>query len=160
VSRAGDGVSRTVYTLSEEETRDLGRAFAAGLRGGELLALVGDLGAGKTVFVRGLAAGLGAGQDLVASPSFVLCREYGGGRLPLFHVDLYRLGRGTDLGELALEELLELGSVVAVEWGEKLPERLRREAVEIRFQDLGENSRRITVHDHRAGPDASPAASG
>jgi tRNA threonylcarbamoyladenosine biosynthesis protein TsaE len=137
------------YTLTEEETRDLGRALAAGLEGGELLLLVGELGAGKTVLVRGLAEGLGAEAEQVASPSFVLCREYEGGRLALFHLDLYRLEPGDELADLAVDELRELNAVVAVEWGEKLPIDLRRDGIEIRFRDLGEDCRQISIRDPR-----------
>jgi tRNA threonylcarbamoyladenosine biosynthesis protein TsaE len=137
------------YTLTEEETRDLGRALAAGLEGGELLLLIGELGAGKTVFVRGLAEGLGAEAEQVASPSFVLCREYEGGRLALFHLDLYRLEPGDELADLAVDELRELNAVVAVEWGEKLPADLSRDGIEIRLRDLGEDCRQISIRDPR-----------
>jgi tRNA threonylcarbamoyladenosine biosynthesis protein TsaE len=135
----------SVFSLSEEETLELGRNLARGLKGGELILLEGDLGMGKTVFARGLAVGLGIPEDEVRSPSFTLVNEYEGGRCPLFHVDLYRLDDGDDLEGLGLEELTEGGGVVMVEWGEKLPPWYRRDAVAVRFLDLGEGSRRIEI---------------
>lgn len=148
---------RTLYALSEEETSELGRALGRGLRGGELLVLEGDLGVGKTTFTRGLAAGVGIDPEEVSSPSFTLVQEYKGGRLPFFHVDLYRLVEGDDdVSSLGLEELMAAGGVVVVEWGDKLPSMLRLGALGVRFQDLGEGSRRIEITpDARAGA-ASP----
>ena len=145
---------RTLYALSEEETSELGRAMGRGLRGGELLVLEGDLGVGKTTFTRGLAAGLGIDPGEVSSPSFTLVQEYKGGRLPFFHVDLYRLAEGDDdAGALGLEDLIASGGVVVVEWGDKLPSFLRRGALGVRLHDLGEGSRRIEIT-----PDARPAS--
>jgi len=141
----------TVYSLSEQETMDLGRRMARTLKGGELIVLEGDLGMGKTVFARGVAAGLGVSEDEVRSPSFTLVHEYEGGRCPLFHVDLYRLNGGEDLEGLGLDELTEAGGVVLVEWGEKLPLWYRREALTVRFHDLGEGSRQIEL-DQRDEP--------
>ena len=115
------------------------------LRGGELILLEGDLGLGKTVFARGVAAGLGVRPEDVSSPSFTLVQEYKGGRQPLFHVDLYRLDDPDDLGTLGLEEILSGGGVVLVEWGEKLPPYLRRDAIAVRFHDVGEGSRQIEI---------------
>jgi tRNA threonylcarbamoyladenosine biosynthesis protein TsaE len=138
--------SRTVFTLSEDETLDLGRGLGRALKGGELLLLEGDLGYGKTVFARGIAVGMGIQADEVSSPSFTLVHEYKGGRLPLFHLDLYRLdGPDDQVGELAIEEIIAAGGVVLVEWGEKLPPFLRRGAMTIRFHDVGEGSRRIEI---------------
>jgi tRNA threonylcarbamoyladenosine biosynthesis protein TsaE len=137
--------TRTVFSLSEEETFELGRTMAKTLRGGEMILLEGELGLGKTVFARGVAAGLGVRADDVSSPSFTLVQEYRGGRFPIFHVDLYRLDRPDELGSLGLEEILAAGAVVLVEWGEKLPPYLRRGAVVVRFHDLGEGSRRIDI---------------
>ena len=146
---------RTLYALSEEETSELGRALGRGLRGGELLLLDGDLGVGKTTFARGLAAGVGIDPAEVSSPSFTLVQEYKGGRVPFFHVDLYRLAEGEDdVDSLGLEELLASGGVVVVEWGEKLPSFLRHGAVGVRFHDLGEGSRRIEI-----APDACQSPS-
>ena len=103
--------------------------------------LHGDLGAGKTAFVRGLAAGLGADPDEVSSPTFVLIQHYKG-RLPLVHVDLYRLESGTAVDELGLEELAS-GGVVAIEWAERLP-RPFEGGVTVRIEDLGGERRRVT----------------
>jgi tRNA threonylcarbamoyladenosine biosynthesis protein TsaE len=104
-------------TASAEETEEVGEELAAGLGAGDLLLLSGELGAGKTTFVRGLARGLGA-TAAVQSPTFQLVRIYPG-RIQLAHVDLYRLESGADLGDLGLDDLLEQG-IVAVEWGDRL----------------------------------------
>jgi len=108
---------REVETASAEETEAEGETLGRTLRRGDLLLLVGPLGAGKTTFVRGLARGAGS-ADAVASPTFVLVRNYRG-RVPLAHVDLYRLDRAPELRDLGLEELLDEGAVV-VEWGDRL----------------------------------------
>jgi len=136
---------RTVFSLSDEETFQLGRTLAAALRGGELILLQGDLGTGKTIFAKGIAAGLGIAPEDVTSPSFTLVQEYTGGRMPMFHVDLYRLTAGEDLETLGLEELVSTGAVVVVEWGEKLPAAYRASATTVRFHDVGEDSRRIEI---------------
>ncbi len=156
MARNGESASavsktNTVYSLSEKETLNLGRKMAQTLKGGELIVLEGDLGMGKTVFVRGIAGGLGVSEDEVHSPSFALVHEYEGGRCPLFHVDLYRLDGGEDLEGLGLDELTEAGGVVLVEWGEKLPLWYRRDALTVRFHDLGEDSRQIEL-DQQAVP--------
>jgi tRNA threonylcarbamoyladenosine biosynthesis protein TsaE len=150
---AGTG-SRTVFSLSEEETLDLGRGLGRALKGGELLLLQGDLGYGKTVFARGVAVALGILPEEVSSPSFTLVHEYVGGRVPLFHIDLYRLETPEDeVGALGIEDILAAGGVVLVEWGEKLPPFLRRGATTIRFHDVGEGSRRIEIlADSTAAP--------
>jgi len=109
----------TFTTQSEDETAAVGRDLAATLSAGSVLLLFGDLGAGKTAFVRGLAEGLGVHRDEVSSPTFTLVQEYRGGRLPLFHVDLYRLDDAREIDDLGLEEIAE-GGVLAIEWAEKL----------------------------------------
>ena len=107
--------SRTVFSLSEEETVDLGRGLGRALKGGELLLLQGDLGYGKTVFARGVAMALGILPEEVSSPSFTLVHEYKGGRVPLFHLDLYRLETPEEeVGALGIEEILAAGGVVLV----------------------------------------------
>lgn len=134
----------TVTTHSERETFDLARRLAARLQPGAALLLTGELGAGKTAFVRGLAAGLGIDDAEVSSPTFTIVQEYRG-RLTLYHVDLYRL-EGADVDDLGLEELAGDTSIVAIEWAEKL----RREpenAVRVRIEDVGGNERRVTIED-------------
>lgn len=106
-------------THSEDETAGLGHALASTLSAGDVVLLYGDLGAGKTAFVRGLAEGLGAPSTDVSSPTFTLIQEYRGGRLPLFHVDLYRLNDPREIEDLGLDEIAEAG-VLAIEWAEKL----------------------------------------
>ena len=110
----------TVTTRSEAETSEVGRVLAASLQKGAVVLLSGDLGAGKTAFVRGMAEGLGIDPGEVSSPTFTLMQEYRGGRLPLHHVDLYRL-RPVDVDDIGLEdEALDEG-VTAIEWPDRLP---------------------------------------
>src|SRR5690349_19218082 len=132
----------TVTTNSETETFALGEKVAATLKPGTFVLLHGDLGAGKTAFVRGMAAGLGANPDDVSSPTFVLIQHYKG-RIPLVHVDLYRLDSTAAVDDLGLEELAS-GAVVAIEWAERMPRPLENR-VTVKIEDLGENGRRITV---------------
>jgi tRNA threonylcarbamoyladenosine biosynthesis protein TsaE len=131
-----------VTTNSEQETFALGQNVATTLQPGTFVLLHGDLGAGKTALVRGLAAGLGANPDEVSSPTFVLIQHYKA-RMPLVHVDLYRLENGAAVDDLGLEELAD-GAVVAIEWAERLPRPLEG-SVTVKIEDLGENSRRLTV---------------
>ena len=133
----------TVTTHSEAETADVGRGLAAALTPGSVLLLIGDLGAGKTALVRGLAEGLGVPPEDVSSPTFTLMQEYRGGRVPLIHVDLYRLNDGREIDELGLEEL-GLNSVLAIEWAEKLPRPIA-DAIEIRIEHGDGDERRLTV---------------
>src|SRR5882757_5487958 len=111
--------TQIVTTHSEIETAAAGRDLASRLSTGSVVLLFGDLGAGKTAFVRGLAEGLGIPAENVSSPTFTIMQEYRGGRLPLFHVDLYRLDDPRELDDLGLEEIAEAG-VLAIEWAEKL----------------------------------------
>ncbi len=132
----------TVITRSEQETVDFARRFAARLHAGSVVLLVGDLGAGKTTFVRGLALGLGLDPDAVSSPTFTLIQEYRG-HPSLYHVDLYRL-QGAEVDDLGLEELAAGDAVVAIEWAEKLAER-PPDAIDVRFEDRGGDERELTV---------------
>ncbi len=131
-----------VITASERETFTLGENLARTLTPGTFVLLHGDLGAGKTALVRGIASGLGADPDEVSSPTFVLVQHYKG-RVPLTHVDLYRLENSAAIDDLGLEEMAD-GGVVAIEWAERLP-RPMEGSVTVRIEDLGESSRRITV---------------
>lgn len=134
-------MTRTVVTRSEADTADVARRLAADLDRGSVVILEGELGAGKTAFVRGLAEGLGVDPDEVSSPTFTLVQEYAG-RVPLFHVDLYRL-RDAEVEDLGLEELATQG-VMAIEWGEKWGRPAGR-PVYVRLEDAGGTERRITI---------------
>ncbi len=130
-------------THSPEETAAVGRALAADLVAGDVLLLEGDLGAGKTAFTKGLAEGLGADPDEVSSPTFTLVQEYRGGRLPLVHVDLYRLNDPREIDDLGLDDIAA-GAVLAVEWAEKLPRPVPG-AVRVRLEHAGGDRRRLLV---------------
>ena len=110
-----------VTTNSPEETEQVGERLAAYLTPGRVVAFTGDLGAGKTAFVRGMARGLGI-MGRVTSPTFTIVNEYAGGRLPLFHFDLYRLGNSDELFDIGWEDYLRRGGVCAVEWSENAEE--------------------------------------
>jgi tRNA threonylcarbamoyladenosine biosynthesis protein TsaE len=113
-------MSRVITTHSERETSNVGRTLAESLSPGAIVLLRGDLGAGKTAFVRGLAEGLGLDPAEVSSPTFTLVQEYRGGRLPLYHVDLYRL-TPREVDDLGLDEMTLQGGVTAIEWPDRLP---------------------------------------
>jgi tRNA threonylcarbamoyladenosine biosynthesis protein TsaE len=136
-------------TSSPQETERLGEELGRGMHGGEVVLLEGELGAGKTAFVRGLARGLGADPDEVASPTFVLLTAYPG-RLTLHHADLYRLSSGGDDRELGLEELPGPNGVLAVEWPERLGERRFARVVRVYLEHAGEDLRRVRVEEGAA----------
>ena len=133
----------TITTHSQDETADVGRKLAPTLKAGSVLLLIGDLGAGKTALVRGLAEGLGVAPEEVSSPTFTLMQEYRGGRVKLIHVDLYRLNNGREIDELGLDEL-GLESVLAIEWAEKLPRPIP-DAIEVRIDHGEGDERRLTI---------------
>ena len=135
-----------LFSLSENETYEIGRTLGRQLRGGELVVLEGPLGIGKTVLARGIAAGLGIDPDQVCSPSYTIVQEYDGERSQMYHMDLYRIEHVDEIGTLGVEELLDSGAVVVVEWGERLPESYRRHALTIRLHELGEAARRIELN--------------
>jgi tRNA threonylcarbamoyladenosine biosynthesis protein TsaE len=133
----------TIITRSETETQRIAQEFAATLVAGDVLLLSGDLGAGKTTFVRGLAEGLGIDPGEVSSPTFTLVHEYRGGRLTLYHADLYRL-ENTATNDLGLEEIGVQDGVLAIEWPDRLTHDMpgaRRVTLEV----VDDASRRITV---------------
>jgi tRNA threonylcarbamoyladenosine biosynthesis protein TsaE len=131
-------------TRSPEETEALGERLGAGFQGGEVVLLSGELGAGKTAFVRGLARGVGADPEEVASPTFVLLTSYPG-RLTLHHADLYRLAGGGDDRELGLEELPGPAGVLAIEWAERLSLRPWTRAIEVTLRHAGEDQRLVRI---------------
>jgi tRNA threonylcarbamoyladenosine biosynthesis protein TsaE len=135
-------VNEETLTTSEDATSAVGERLARSLRPGDIVLLYGDLGAGKTAFVRGLAAGLGAEPAEVSSPTFTIIQEYSG-RMKLFHVDLYRLDQ-REANDLGLEELVLGPGVVAIEWAERWIGR-PNEAIEVRIEDAGEDRRRIRI---------------
>ncbi|MBQ8587728.1 MAG: tRNA (adenosine(37)-N6)-threonylcarbamoyltransferase complex ATPase subunit type 1 TsaE [Oscillospiraceae bacterium] len=130
-------------THSPEETELLGETLAKKLMGGEILAYRGDLGAGKTAFTRGLARGLGI-SDRVTSPTYTIVNEYEGGRLPLFHFDMYRLDSADELFDIGWEDYLLRGGVCAVEWSENVPEAME-DAITVEIRKISENDRQILI---------------
>lgn len=123
----------TITSHHPAETFALGRELAATLRAGDVLALDGDLGAGKTQFVKGVAAGLGHTGD-VTSPTFTLVHEYTGGRLPLFHFDFYRMESESEVLRIGLDDYLDAGGILAIEWAGKFKELLPRATKWFRFR--------------------------
>jgi tRNA threonylcarbamoyladenosine biosynthesis protein TsaE len=134
-------VTRT--TSSEAETAAVARGLSARLTANAVVLLTGDLGAGKTAFVKGLADGLGVDPLEVSSPTFTLIQEYRGGRLTLYHIDLYRL-TPREVDDLGLDDLVESGGVVAIEWPDRWSS-APPDAVHVSLQSLGDTGRSITI---------------
>jgi tRNA threonylcarbamoyladenosine biosynthesis protein TsaE len=130
-------------TNSPEETEKVGAALGNILTPGTVLAYRGDLGAGKTAFTRGLARGLGYAEP-VTSPTYTIVNEYLGGRLPLFHFDMYRLASSDDLWDIGWDDYLERGGICAVEWSENVDDAIEN-AVYVTIHKMGETSRRIEI---------------
>ena len=130
-------------TNSPEETEKVGAALGRILNPGAVIAYRGDLGAGKTAFTRGLARGLGYAEP-VTSPTYTIVNEYLGGRLPLFHFDMYRLASSDDLWDIGWDDYLDRNGVCAVEWSENVADALE-DAILITIHKTGETSRRIVI---------------
>ncbi|MBQ8580200.1 MAG: tRNA (adenosine(37)-N6)-threonylcarbamoyltransferase complex ATPase subunit type 1 TsaE [Oscillospiraceae bacterium] len=130
-------------TNSPAETESLGVALGKIVEPGTVIAYRGDLGAGKTAFTRGLARGLGC-TDIVTSPTYTIVNEYLGGRLPLFHFDMYRLRSSDDLFDIGWDDYLDRGGVCAVEWSENVDDAMEN-AIYITIEKLGETDRQITI---------------
>ena len=130
-------------TNSPEETEALGEKLAKILTPGTILAYRGDLGAGKTAFTRGLARGLDC-REQVTSPTYTIVNEYLGGKLPLFHFDMYRLHSSDDLFDIGWDDYLERGGICAVEWSENVAEAME-DPITVTIEKLGENRRRIII---------------
>ena len=130
-------------TNSPAETEAIGAALGKILKPGTVIAYRGDLGAGKTAFTRGLARGLGS-SEMVTSPTYTIVNEYLGGRMPLFHFDMYRLASSDDLWDIGWEDYLDRNGVCAVEWSENVEDAME-DAISITIEKLGEDSRRITI---------------
>ena len=134
-----------VYTSnSAAETEQIACDLAATLKSGDFIAFFGDLGAGKTAFTRGLACGLEI-PERVTSPTFTIVNEYEGGRLPLFHFDMYRLGSAEELYDIGWEDYLSRGAVCAVEWSENVQDAFFGDEVVVRIEKLNDTDRKITI---------------
>ncbi len=132
------------HAATEAEMIAVGRAFAARLKGGDVVALDGDLGAGKTHFCKGLAAGLGS-DDEVTSPTFALVQEYRGGKWPVFHFDWYRLEDAGELLGIGWEDYLDEGGIILVEWSEKFPALLPPSTYVLAFRIQPDGVRHISL---------------
>jgi tRNA threonylcarbamoyladenosine biosynthesis protein TsaE len=137
------GDAGTVISASEAETAAAGEALGRDLEPGDVVLLYGDLGAGKTAFVRGMARGIGANPDEVSSPTFTIVQEYSGPSATLYHVDLYRL-ESAEVDDLGLDDLVSGDGIVAIEWAERWKGR-PDDVTEVWIEDLGEDRRGITI---------------
>ena len=136
---------QSFITKNEAETEKVGEGFASGLPGGTVVAMYGDLGAGKTAFVRGMARGMGL-DCRVSSPTFTIVNEYEGGRLPLFHFDMYRLRDADDLFDIGWEDYLTRGGVCAVEWSERVDDAMPADTLWVDIaRGTDESDRIITI---------------
>ena len=143
VGAAAVGGAITIVCKSAEATRALAGEIACRAAPGTVIALSGDLGSGKTCFIQGLAAGLGVAGP-VTSPTFIMIAEYAG-RLPLYHVDLYRTASLAEIRGLGLEELLDGAGVTAIEWAEKAEPLLPSRAIRVHIQGAGDEPRTIEI---------------
>jgi tRNA threonylcarbamoyladenosine biosynthesis protein TsaE len=134
----------TLHTHSPAETEAVGRRLAEQLQPGDVVALTGELGAGKTCLVKGIAAGLGIAET-VTSPTFTIIHEYGGGRLPLYHVDLYRLDTPEQALAVGIEDYLTGNGITVIEWAEKIEPLLPARALRVRISISDDTARRIEL---------------
>lgn len=132
----------TIISNSAEETLEAGRRLAERLVSGSVLALSGDLGAGKTHFAKGVVEALGADPSAVTSPTFTLVHEYRGGRLPVFHFDFYRLDAASELLQIGWDDFLNEDGVLLVEWADRFPEVFPEGSIRVRFT-IGEGNQRV-----------------
>ena len=138
-------MNKEYFTNGPEETEALGCRLGQALTPGTVIAYTGDLGAGKTAFTRGLARGLDVPHQ-VTSPTFTIVNEYEGGRLPLFHFDMYRLGSSDELFDIGWEDYLARGGVCAVEWSENVEDALEADTIRIDIRrGAGDDQRSITI---------------
>ncbi len=133
----------TIISRNESETEAAGERFARALPDGAVVALYGDLGAGKTAFVRGMARGMGI-DARVSSPTFTIVNEYLGAR-ELYHFDMYRLGSSEELFDIGWEDYLSRGGVCAVEWSENVSDAFEGDEITVRIEKTGDETRKITI---------------
>jgi tRNA threonylcarbamoyladenosine biosynthesis protein TsaE len=137
-------------TKSPEETLELGYKFGKKLKAGSVVALIGELGTGKTVFTKGIAKALGVNEyEYVNSPSFVIVKEYGSKKTPLYHFDLYRLKKEDDLDTVGCEEYFYSKGISVVEWADRAPGILPERHITVKFRHLGKDRRSIIIDDGR-----------
>ena len=136
-------ITDTILTYSEAETYHAGEKLAAALTAGDVVAMRGGLGAGKTAFTRGIAAGLFV-TAAVSSPTFTIVNEYSGD-VPLYHFDMYRLESEEELFDIGWDEYLELGGICVVEWSEKVSAAIPSDAIIVSIENLGGDMRRIEI---------------
>jgi tRNA threonylcarbamoyladenosine biosynthesis protein TsaE len=129
---------------SSLHTERLGERLGALARGGDVFALWGELGAGKTVLARGIASGLGIDPSEITSPTFIILREHGGGRLPFFHIDLYRL-EGQGLANTGWEEAVASGGVAVIEWPDRAGDALPEDRLDVRLEHIADTKRRVVL---------------
>ena len=129
---------------SPAQTEEIAAAFSKKLKGGEVIAFRGGLGMGKTCFTRGMAKGLGFSGD-VTSPTFALINEYLGGRLPLYHYDMYRISNWDELYSCGFFEYLDQNGIIVAEWSENIENALPENTIYVEFENLGEYKRKITI---------------
>ncbi|HEY8808240.1 MAG TPA: tRNA (adenosine(37)-N6)-threonylcarbamoyltransferase complex ATPase subunit type 1 TsaE [Candidatus Limnocylindria bacterium] len=129
---------------SSLHTERLGERLAGHAEAGDVIALWGELGAGKTVLARGVGIGLGIDEDTVTSPTFIILHEHFGGRLPLYHLDLYRLEQ-SQLGSTGWEEALDAGGVTVIEWPDRAGDLLPPDRVDVRIEHIAETKRKVTI---------------
>lgn len=137
-------MKKEYFSNSPKETEKIAEEFSKELKGGEVIAFTGNLGMGKTCFTRGLARGLGFKGE-VTSPTFALINEYRGGRLDVFHFDMYRVSGWDDLYSTGYFDYLDEGGVTVVEWSENISSALSEDTIYINIEVTGESSRRITI---------------
>jgi len=142
---------RTLASRGPAETQAIGERLGARLTPGAVVACTGELGAGKTCFLQGLARGLGVAGG-VTSPTFVLVNQYRGGRMPIYHLDAYRTGSLTELVDLGLEEMLHGDGVTVIEWADKLLPLLPARTIHVHLEGLGDEPRKITIDEPVSDP--------
>lgn len=136
--------TKIFYTSSPEETIEVGRKIGERLKGGEVIAYKGGLGAGKTTITRGIAMGMGL-PDNVSSPTFAIVNEYHGERLTLYHFDMYRISGGEDLETTGFYDCMSDDAVIAAEWSENIAEELDSSVITLAIETQGEDKRKITL---------------
>ena len=139
-------MKKEYLSLCEADTERIGEQFSAGLRSGSVVAMFGDLGAGKTAFVRGMARGLGLDAS-VSSPTFTIVNEYPGER-ELIHFDMYRLSGADELFDIGWEDYLNRGAICAVEWSENVEDAFFGDEIRVTIEKTGDSSRRITIESN------------